>query len=117
MTLEELEQRLQLRNLTPELKTMGQAEVCGGYASDLLSDVLAHAPPGGVLVTIQVHMNVIEVAVHAGLIGVIFAGGRTPDETVRQKALSEGIRLLTSPASTFEVVGQLVGLGLRGAGR
>ena len=44
--------------------------VSGGYASDMLSDVLANAPWGGVLVTIQVHMNVIAVSVNAGLAAV-----------------------------------------------
>ena len=90
------------------------AEVGSGYASDLLSDVLASAPSGGVLVTIQVHMNVIAVAVHAGLAGVIFAANRRPDEDVCRRALEEGIALFVSSDSAFDIVGKLYALGVRG---
>ena len=86
----------------------------GGYASDLLSDVLAHAPAGGVLVTLQVHLNVIAVASHAELAAVIFAGGRRPDDDVIEKAAAEGLSLYLSPAGTFDVVGRLYTLGVKG---
>jgi hypothetical protein len=113
MTLNELAGRLQLDNLTPEL-TMVATPVTGGYVSDLLSDVLANAPEGGVLVTVQVHLNVIAVAVHAGLAAVIFAHGRVPDEAVRVRAVEERIVLLGSSRPAFEVVGWLWELGVRG---
>jgi phosphotransferase system IIA component len=54
------------------------------------------------------------VAVHAELCGVIFALNRLPDETVRTKAVEEGIALYATPASAFDVVGRLYELGLRG---
>jgi len=117
MTLKELELKLELRNLTPELQTQVHGAIKGGYASDLLSDVLAHAPPGGVLVTIQVHLNVIAVAVHAELAAVIFSSNRLPDEEVRQRAVAEEIVLYVSPQSTFDIVGGLSRLGIRGGGR
>ena len=37
-------------------------EVSGGYASDLLSDVMANSREGDVWVTLQVHPNIIAVA-------------------------------------------------------
>jgi len=37
-------------------------EVTGGYASDLLSDVIAHSRKGNVWVTIQTHPNIVAVA-------------------------------------------------------
>ena len=55
--------------------------------------MLAHAPEGGVLVTLQVHLNVIAVASHAELAAVIFAGDRTPDDEVLAKAAAEGLAL------------------------
>ena len=113
MTLTELAESLKLECLTPEL-TGPSAEVSGGYVSDLLSDVLAHAPYDGVLVTIQVHLNVVAVAVHAGLAAVIFASGRVPDESVRVKAVEESISLFVAQENAFEVVGRLYALGLRG---
>jgi len=112
--LNEIADRLGLEYLTPEITSPEPPDVSAGHASDLLSDVLANAPSGGVLVTIQVHMNVIAIAVHAGLAAVIFASGRTPDEAVRKKAVEEGVRLYASKEATFDVVGRLYGLGLRG---
>jgi len=126
MRLEELAQVLDLEELTPAVDiranggtTEGDAseralDITQGYASDLLSDVLANAPAGGVLVTLQVHLNVIAVASHAGLKAVIFSCGRRPEDDVVERASGEGLRLFISPADTFEIVGRLYELGLRG---
>ena len=38
----------------------------------------------------------------------------TPEEQVRAKAVQEGIPLLVSKESTFEVVGELYATGIRG---
>ena len=116
MTLGDLAQSLGLENLTPDLAVEG-TEVERGHASDLLSDVLANAPTGGVLVTLQVHMNVIAVALHAGLSAVVFTGGMRPDDSVCLKAVKEGIPLLATQLSTFDTAGRLYALGLRGRGQ
>jgi hypothetical protein len=113
MKLSDLARELQLQYLTPGLSADG-IDVAAGYVSDLLSDVLANAPRDGVLVTVQVHLNVIAVAVHAELAAVIFALDRAPEEAVREKAVAEGIRLYVSKEPAFEVVGRLYALGLRG---
>jgi hypothetical protein len=112
MKLSEIAEKLGLTKLTPEVG-VGTEAVTAGYVSDLLSDVLANAPKGGVLVTVQVHLNVIAVAVHAELAGVIFAAERAPDETVQAKAVEEGIALYSSKASAFELVGRLWEMGVR----
>jgi len=116
MKLNEIAEKLALKNLTPEIKPTDYPDVTRGYTSDMLSDVLANAPNGCVLVTIQLHMNVIAVSVHAGIVAVIFAGGRAPEETVRQKAIEEKIFLYASPESAFDIVGRLHSLGLKGRG-
>ena len=114
MKLEDIARELGLAELTPEVSGNVEAEIERGYASDLLSDVLANAPEGGVLVTLQVHLNVIAVASHAELAAVIFAGSRRPDDDVRAKAIAEGISLYVSPADTFDIVGRLFALGVKG---
>jgi hypothetical protein len=118
MRLEELAQSLDLKELTPAPAVAaieGDVDVTGGYASDLLSDVLAHAPVGGILVTLQVHLNVIAVASHAGLRAVIFSCGRIPDDEIIERAAEEGLSLYATPADTFDVVGRLYQLGIRGS--
>lgn len=114
MKLSEIAERFELESLTPDIKSTGSLEISTGYASDLLSDVLANAPSGSVLVTIQVHMNVVTVALHAGVAAVVFSSGMTPKEEVIGKAIAEGLPLYTSKESTFDIVGKLYGLGLRG---
>lgn len=115
MNLEAIAAELGLRDLTPETPRDAARSAEGAYASDLLSDVLAHAPRNGVLVTAQVHMNVIAVAAHTELAAVIFSLGREPEESVRLKAIEEGIPLYSSGQTTFDIAGQLYALGLRGA--
>lgn len=115
MRLQELVQALDLKELTPALGGERDIEITRGYASDLLSDVLAHAPEGGVLITLQVHLNVIAVASHAGLRAVIFSCGRIPDDDIVEKAAEEGLSLYGSPADTFEIAGRLHELGIRGS--
>jgi hypothetical protein len=114
MKLEDIARELGLTELTPEVTGNAEAEIERGYASDLLSDVLAHAPEGGVLVTLQVHLNVIAVASHAELAAVVFAGGRRPDDDVRARAIAGGVSLFASPADTFDVVGRLYAMGVKG---
>ena len=115
MKLGDITRQLGFTNLTPQVAADDRT-VSAGYASDLLSDVLAHAPRGGLLVTVQIHLNVIAVAVTAELAAVVFASNRRPEPDVVQKASEEGVALYVSAAPTFEVVGKLYGLGLRGPG-
>ncbi len=115
MKLDQIIVELGLTGLTPGLDQAGEAEVVRGYASDLLSDVLAHAPVGGLLVTLQVHLNVVAVASHADLAAVVFAGGRLPEDDVVRKAVEEGVALYAAQADTFDVVGRLYALGVRGS--
>lgn len=114
MNLEQVAAKLGLQTTTADLAEQGHAEITRAHASDLLSDVLANAPAGGVLLTIQVHLNVIAVAVHAMQAAVIFTSGMVPEEAVRDKAVEEKIPLFTTKESTFDTAGKLYALGIRG---
>jgi serine kinase of HPr protein (carbohydrate metabolism regulator) len=89
-------------------------EITGGYASDLLSDVIAHSHKGNIWITIQIHPNIVAVATMKELAGIILAGGREPEADTVQKAEEEGIPLLVSPLFTFELVGRLYHIGISG---
>lgn len=91
-------------------------QVTGGYASDLLSDVMANTCEGDVWITLQIHHNIVTVASMKDLSGVILACGREPDEDTIEEAEAEKIPLLVSKLPTFELVGRLYNLGIRGAG-
>ena len=113
MDLDSIARKLDLTDLTPTLAGAASADITAGYASDLLSDVLANAPEGGVLVTLQVHLNVVAVASHADLTAVIFTSGRAPDDEIVAKAIAENLHLYATDANTFETVGRLFALGVK----
>jgi len=92
-------------------------EVTRGYASDLMSDVIARAREGDLWVTLQVHLNVVAVAVMKGLSGVVFVNGREPEPETLDRARDEGLPLLTSGLPAFELVGRLYAMGVRGTDR
>ena len=86
--------------------------VTGGYASDLLSDVIANSQQGHVWITLQTHLNTIAVASLKELAGIVLVNGREPEEDTIEKAETEGIPVLVSELPTFELVGRLYALGV-----
>ncbi len=87
-------------------------DVTGGYASDMLSNVIAYSKKGDVWVTIQVHSNIIAVAVLKELAAIIIVQGREPADETIQKAKEENIPILISKLSTFELAGKLYEIGV-----
>ncbi|MDH7569330.1 MAG: DRTGG domain-containing protein [Armatimonadota bacterium] len=108
MRLDKIVNELQLEALTP----LAETEVTGGYASDLLSDVLANGREGNIWVTIQVNRNVAAVASLKEFAGVVLAGGRHPQEDLLEVARREGVCLLSTAMGTYEVCGRLFALGI-----
>lgn len=90
-----------------------EAEVTGGYASDLLSCAMAGALGGNLWVTLQGHLNVVAVAALNDLAGVIVAEGKPVSPKALAKADEEGIPILTTDKGMFEVVGRLWELGVK----
>ena len=89
-------------------------EVRGGYASDLISDVLAHAREGDLWITLQTHQNTVAVASMKDLAGIVLVNGREPEPDTLHKAREENIPLLVSALPAFELIGRLYNLGLSG---
>ncbi len=87
-----------------------EQEVTGGYASDLLSDVIANAEEGCLWITVQRHLNIVAVAQLKKLAGIVISRGGEPDAPVLQRAAQEGLFVLGSPEDTFTVAGRLYGL-------
>lgn len=92
-------------------------EVVAGYASDLLSDVMGNAPAGAIWVTMQCHPNVVAVASLLNLAAVILVGNAPLDDLTKSRADEAAVVLLHSGLTTFETVGRLYQLGIRGLPR
>lgn len=84
-----------------------EVSVDGGYSGDLLSDVMANAKKGNIWVTRQVHQNTVAVATLKELSAVIVVQGAKPDADTLSKAEKEGVPILGSSLSAFEITGRI----------
>lgn len=82
-------------------------EVAGGYAGDLLSDVMARAKPKDLWITIQGHQNIVAVAVLTEVAGIIVCGGVEPERDTLERADRESIPILRTSMNAFESAGKL----------
>lgn len=115
MTLAQIVEELGLRVLTRP-RDLAQIMPTCGYASDMLSRVMAHGPrEGGLWVTLQSHMNIVAVGAVLGLCAIIVTEGEIPDAETLAKADEMGIVILSTDKPTFWVVGNLWRLGVRDA--
>lgn len=112
MKLTELIQKLNLD--VRSAKANLEREVTGGYASDLLSDVIANGKEGNIWITLQIHHNIVAVASMKELAGIILVNGREPEQETVEKAETENLVLMVTELPTFEVVGRLYSLGVTG---
>ena len=108
--MREILKRLELSAATGE--TGLDREAGAGYCGDLLSDVMANSKKGALWLTIQSHQNVVAVAVLRELAAIILVNGRLPEEETRTKAAGEGIPILLSPLSAYDLAGKLYEIGI-----
>lgn len=114
MTLGEVVKALNLRVQTGG-DDLGRT-VEGGYVSDLLSDVIAGAKEGDIWVTLQLHQNIVAVAFLNNLAGIVIVGGREPDAETLKKAKEQGVPIMLTPMTSYEVAGKLYEMGIRRSG-
>ena len=94
---------LKVRSGDDKLKT----EVRGGYAGDLLSDVMGNSREGNIWVTRQVHQNIVAVASLKDHAGIVLVQGCEPARDTIEKAVKEGIPIMVSDLPSFEVIGRI----------
>jgi hypothetical protein len=112
MKLTELIQKLNLS--VRSAKGSLEREVTGGYASDLLSDVLANSKEGNLWITLQIHQNIVGVASMKDLAGIILVNSREPESETLEKAEAEKVPIMVTEMPTFELIGMLYSLGVVG---
>jgi hypothetical protein len=77
-------------------------EVLDGYTSDLLSDVMAHAAEGSVLITIQAHKNTVAVASLVGIVAIVLCNNRPAADDMLEAAREEGIAVFQTASNQFQ---------------
>ncbi len=87
-------------------------EIVDAYCGDLLSWVMGKGQPDQAWITVQVHMNVIAVAVLREFSCVIIAENANLPEDVIAKAEEEGIPLLESGIPVYASAKKLAELGI-----
>ena len=88
----------------------GEVTVQAAYVSDLLSDVMGHAPSASVLITVQNHVNTIAVCTLADIRAVLICHGREIPEEMLVAARREGVALLRTPLDQFHAACRLAEL-------
>ena len=111
MTVLELKELLGATNAV-EGSDEGRDVSCG-YSCDLLSWVMAHGAQGMAWTTVQTHVNVIAVAVLMEMACVILPEGNQPEPASLQKAKDEGLAVLTTDKTAYEVCGLMMQAGVR----
>ena len=79
-----------------------EVAILRGYTSDLLSDVIAHAPEGCALITVQNHLNTVAVATLVGCRAILVCHNREIPADMHAAAAREGVALLRTRLSQFE---------------
>ncbi len=88
-------------------------EIRCAAASDLMSDVLAFAEPGSVLLTGLCNPQVVRTADMADIAAIVFLRGKQPPLETVELARERGIPLVTTSLPMFEACGRLYQAGLK----
>jgi len=85
-----------------------------GCGADLMSDVLAFAKTGTLLLTGLTNMQVVRTGEMADIVGICFVRGKRPPQETIELARENDLPLLTTELPMFESCGRLYRDGLRG---
>lgn len=97
--------------LTP-LNAIYEKEIDGVFISDMVSDIIAGAKPNNILVTIQMHKNLIATANLVDVSAIVFVRDKKPLADVIEVADRAGITLFSTPLDAWKLAIKLYELGL-----
>ena len=108
-----------------EIKDVLQCEVLAGaddlslevgtvVASDGMSEILAFARPGALMITGLTNIQSVRTADIANVRAIVYIRGKRPDERTIKLAQEDGIPVLGTHLGMFDVCGILRELGLKG---
>jgi hypothetical protein len=110
MKIKDIMPLIDAKAVTPEADL--DKDVLCGYTCDLLSWVMAHGDEGMAWVTVQTHMNVVAVAVLADMACVVLPEGIRMEPESLKKAVDEGMAVLSSPLTAYEICGRMAEQGV-----
>ncbi len=112
MNLQQIIEKLNLTVLT-EPRDFASIRPGGGYTSDLLSCVMAGAKSNHLWITLQAHLNIVAVAALLEVAAIIITENAQPDPATIAKANEQGVILLSTPKTTYEIDGKLWEMGIQ----
>lgn len=90
-----------------------EREITGLYTCDLLSWVMANGKSGNAWITVQTHNNILAVASLLEFSCIILPDGLKPEAGVVEKAEDEGIPILGTDLSAYDIFKVLYEAGLK----
>ncbi len=112
MTLREVSEILEAEVLVGH--AMMDREVTTAFGADLMSDVLAFAKPGGLLLTGLTNPQVVRTADVLDIAAIIMVRGKVPLLDTLDLAEELGIPILTTKYILYETAGRLYAKGIVG---
>jgi hypothetical protein len=109
MKLKELGEKLELKGVTQ----IFDRDVTGVYISDMVSDVIANAKAGDLLVTVQLHSNVIAAANLVDICGIVATQGKLPADDVVKMAEKAKIAIFSTGLTRWQMATRLYEAGIR----
>ena len=103
MTVKQLASALSLKFLTQPDDVQAEREISGVYVGDLLSRAMSRVESDDLWITIMSNVNVVAVAALTDPACVLLCEDVDADASVLEKAEENGITLLQSPHSAYEL--------------
>jgi predicted transcriptional regulator len=110
MTTQDLIEKAELKALSE----FDPREVEGVFISDMMSDVMANAKPNNLWLTIQTHKSIVPAANLVDIAAIVITGGKEVPKDTIDIANKHNIAILLTDLPTFDLVGKLFELGLKG---
>ncbi len=112
MKLREIKELLDANVVVGEEKL--DIEVATAFGADLMSDVMAFAKPGSLLLTGLTNAQVVKTAATRHIAAIILVRGKEPSTEAIEMAKELGIPILTTQFILFETAGMLYSKGIVG---
>lgn len=97
-----------IEKLALSVKAAGEdREIKNCYVGDLLSLAMSHLSEGSLWVTVQTNINTAAVASLTEAACILLPEDLSPDENTKNKAETEGIYILSSERTAYELCGEI----------